>query len=150
MFLTEKNKNVWKQLSYEDKERINVAMNESTYTSEKDVLNIIRETLNNSKKTEEEVLIESIPVELVDTWNGLNDTIKKSVLSQAKFYPNLTNSQAKMESFWNSRGLEKYSINENKTLLNENKNYINDVKLSDNQVDKYIDIFKNFSLCVYI
>ena len=145
LFLTEKNKNVWKQLNYEDKEKIVVAMNESSYSSEKDVLNIIRETLDNSKLTEEQVLINAIPNDLIQTWNSLNDTVKNSVLAQAKFYPNLTNSQAKLESFWNSRVLEKYSINENKTLLNENKKYINDLKLSENQVDRYIGIFKNLS-----
>ena len=141
MFLSEKNKTVWNELSREDKEKIVVAMNESSYVSEKDVLNIIRETLDTNKKTEEEILIDAIPEDLIDTWNSLNDTVKKSVLAQAKFYPNLVTSESKMESFWNSRGLVKY--NETKVLLNENKKYINDTKLSDNQVDKYLNVFKN-------
>ena len=141
MFLSEKNKTVWNELSREDKEKIVVAMNESSYLSEKDVLNIIRETLDTNKKTEEEILIDAIPEDLIDTWNSLNDTVKKSVLAQAKFYPNLVTSESKMESFWNSRGLVKY--NETKVLLNENKKYINDTKLADNQVDKYLNVFKN-------
>ena len=47
-----------------------------------------------------------------------------------------------MESFWNSRALEKYS-NSKQVLLKENKQYINDTKLSENTVDKYLGIFKN-------
>jgi len=140
MFLSEKNKTAWNELSREDKEKVIVAMNESTYASEKDVLKIMRESLEN-KKTEEEILIDAIPNDLIDIWNNLNDTVKKSVLSQAKFYPNLVASQAKMESFWNSRGLEK--LNEKKLVLNENKKYVNDVKLTENQVDRYLNVFKN-------
>ena len=142
LFLSESNKAIWSQLSYEDKETVNVAMNESNYTSEQDVLNTIREALSASSKTEEEVLIDSIPDELIDVWNGLNDTVKQSVLSQAKFYPNLVGSQPKMESFWNSRDLEQYSDEPSKVLLNENKIVV-DSKLSDNQIDRFIDAFKN-------
>ena len=144
LFLSESNKNSWSNLSLEDKEKVNVAMNESTYTSEQDVLNTIREALSTPSKTEEEVLIDAIPDDLIDVWNGLNDTVKQSVLSQAKFYPNLTNSQPKMESFWNSRDLEQYSDDPNKVLLNENKMVV-DSKLSDNQIDRFIDAFKNLS-----
>ena len=122
---------------------MNVAMNQSNYTSEKEVLNIIRESLSEIKtKSEEDVLIDAIPDELIEVWNGLNDTVKKSILTSAKFYPNLISSQAKMESFWNSRALEKYS-NSKQVLLKENKQYINDTKLSENTVDKYLGIFKN-------
>lgn len=142
-FMSDKNQSVWNDLSNSDKETIIVAMNESSYTNEAEVLNIIGEALQGNKKTDEEILIESIPSDLVDSWNGLNDTVKKSVLTQAKFYPNLISSEAKMESFWNTRGLEKYMLNETKTLINENKQYVDDVKLSDNQVDKYLNIFRN-------
>ena len=141
MFLSEKNKEVWKKLSLEDKEKTTVAINESNYTSEKDVLNIIRETLT-PKKSDEEILIDSIPTDLVDVWNGLNDTVKKSVLAQAKFYPNLVGSELKMESFWNSRDLNKYAES-GKKVLNENKKYVDDIKLSESQVDRYLSIFKN-------
>jgi len=142
-FMSDKNQTVWNDLNHSDKETIIVAMNESSYTNEADVLNIIGEALQGNKKTDEEILIESIPSDLVDAWNGLNDTVKKSVLTQAKFYPNLVSSEAKMESFWNTRGLEKYMLNETRTLINENKQYVDDAKLSDNQVDRYINIFKN-------
>ena len=142
MFLSDKNKETWNKLSLEDKERTTVALNESSYTSEKEVLNIIRESLSSNKKSEEEILIDSIPTDLVDVWKGLNDTVKKSVLAQAKFYPNLVGSELKMESFWNSRELQKYA-GPGKQLITENKQYVDDVKLSESQVDKYLSIFKN-------
>jgi hypothetical protein len=142
MFLGEKNKETWNKLSLEDKEKTIVAVNESTYSSEKDVLNIIREALSASSKSEEEILIDAIPTDLKDVWNNLNDTVKKSVLASAKFYPNLVGSELKMESFWSSRDLHKYA-EPKRQLLNENKNYVDDIKLSENQVDKYLSIFKN-------
>jgi hypothetical protein len=145
LFLNEQNKTIWNNLSYEDKEKINVAMNESNYTSEKEVLEIIRESLSAVKtKTDEDVLIEAIPNDLVEAWNGLNDNTKKSILNSSKFYPNLIKSQAKMESFWNSRGLDKVTESK-KTLINEHKTYSNDTKLTDDTVNKYLGIFKNFS-----
>jgi len=141
MFLSEKNKETWNKLSLEDKEKTTVALNESNYTSEKEVLKAIRESLSTNKKTEEEILLDSIPTDLIDTWNGLNDTVKKSVLAQARFYPNLVGSELKMESFWNSRELVKYT--ESKKLITENKKYVDDIKLTENQVDRYLSIFKN-------
>ena len=144
LFLTEQNKVLYSKLDSSVKEKIIVAMNESNYTNERDVLNVIRETLDNtSKKTEEEILIGAIPDDLVDFWNKLNDTDKTSIIAQAKFYPNLVGSEPKMESFWNSRGLDKLVGNTKVTLLNENKTYVNDIKLSTNQIDRYINIFKN-------
>ena len=141
MFLSEKNQEVWNKLSLEDKEKTTVALNESNYTSEKEVLNIIRETLT-PKKSEEDILLESIPTDLVNMWNELDDTIKESVLAQSKFYPNLTSSKLKMENFWISRDLHKYG-KPGKKLISENKKYIDDIKLSENQVDRYLSIFKN-------
>ena len=142
MFLSDKNKETWSKLSLEDKEKTTVALNESSYTSEKEVLNAIRESLNSNKKSEEQILIDSIPADLVEIWNGLNDTVKKSVLAQSKFYPNLVGSELKMESFWNSRELQKYGDSK-KTHITENKKNVDDIKLSESQVDKYLSIFKN-------
>ena len=145
LFLSESNKTIWSKLSLEDKEKVNVAMNKSTYTSEQDVLKTIRESLSTPSKTEEETLIDAIPDELITVWNKLNDTVKQSVLSQAKFYPNLVGSTPKMESFWNSRDLEQYSDKPGKVLLNENKNVVNESKLSENQIDRFINAFKNIA-----
>ena len=142
LFLTEKNKTVWNDLSIEDKEKVIIAMNERNYTSERDVLNVIREALDSTSKTEEEILIESIPTDLFKIWESLSDKSKKGVLAQAKFYSNLTSSKEKMISFWNSRGLDKIST-DRKILLNEKKQYVNDVKISDSEIDRYINVFKN-------
>ena len=38
-------------------------------------------------KSEEDVLIDAIPNELIEVWNGLNDTVKKSILTSAKILP---------------------------------------------------------------
>ena len=47
-----------------------------------------------------------------------------------------------MESFWNSRGLDKYSVDNKKLLLTEKKQIINDVKISENEIDRYINVFR--------
>ena len=142
-FLSEENKKAYASFSIEDKEKIKIAMNESVYTTEGEVLSIMRETLSTRKQTTTDILISVIPSHLIQIWENLSDTVKASVLNQSKLYPGLTQSHSKMESFWNSRDLESYSsLKENKILLNENKTFIDNSKLSENEVDKYLKVFK--------
>ena len=131
-------------MSDEDKEKINVAINESNgYTTENDVLNIMRSALEGKRKTDEETLVENIPTDLVPTWEKLDEKVKSSVVTQSRLYPNLTASKEKIESFWNSRDLESYlKLNDDKKIINENKIYIDNAKLSQDEIDRFINVFK--------
>jgi hypothetical protein len=142
-FLSEANKNIFVSLSFEDKEKVKSALNESTYTTETEVLTLIREALSIKKKTNDEILISNIPQHLSKIWEGLNSTVKESILNQSKLYPGLTTSASKMDSFWNSRDLESYTmINESKKLLNESKTFVDNSKLTESQLESYLKVFK--------
>jgi hypothetical protein len=83
-----------------------------------------------------------MPSSLVPVWDKLEESVKVSILSQAKLYPNL-NTPLKMEKFWESRNLIAYTqINETKTMLNENK-VVDSNSLSDEQIDAFISKLKN-------
>jgi hypothetical protein len=141
LFLSEARKADWIALSSEDKEKIKVAMNESKYTSEADVLRIIRDALTESKKSFAEVLVEKIPSDLKPVWEQLDAKTQNSIIAQSKLY-NL-NSDAKFESFWNSRGIERLvSVNEKK-VMNENVKFVDNEKLTEDAVNRYISVFKN-------
>ena len=143
-FLTEKNKNIWRNLTAEEKEQITYAINESAdpIFSESDVITVMQKTLFVEEKPFETKLMENMPSDLKGIWKQINEKQQQSILSAAKLYPNL-NSDAKMESFWNTRGLEKYlSLNESKKALNENK-FVDNSNLSDEQIEKFISKIKN-------
>jgi hypothetical protein len=142
-FLTENKKKAWYDLVPSDKEKVIFAINESKTQiySEPQLLNAINEALA-VKVTEEELLINNIPSSLVPSWDKLSESVKVSILNQAKLYPSL-NTNSKMEKFWESRNLVAYaSINETKTVLNENHVQSTDT-LSENEIDNFISKLKN-------
>jgi len=141
-FLTEKNKIYYSNLTPEEKEKVKIALKESTYYSENDVLRIINETLTEKVETFEDILVENIPAELKETWTSLNENAKISLISQAKLYGGNLNTPAKMKAFWESRKLENYTINESKKLLNDSK-IIHSDKLSDRELEFMLEKLKN-------
>jgi len=142
-FLTEQNKKAWYDLVPTDKEKVVFAINESKKEiySEAQLLNAISEALT-VQVSDEELLVSNMPSSLVPVWDKLKESVKVSILSQAKLYPNLNNA-LKMEKFWESRNLIAYTqINETKTLINENK-VVDSNSLSDEQIDAFISKLKN-------
>jgi len=140
-FLTEKNRQLFNDLSAEDKEKVTFAINESKYYNESDVMKIMNEALTVKKSFEEE-LVENLPSDLRPVYESLEDKYKTSLFAQAKLYPNL-NTSSRMEAFWRSRELEKYTkVKENKQVLNESK-LIDNTKLSDSEVNAILGKIKN-------
>ena len=140
-FLTEKNKTFFKQLTNEDKEKVTVALNESKYYNESDVLRIMNEALT-VKKSFEVTLVENIPSDLRSIYESLEDKYKTSLIAQAKMYPNL-DTPNRMEAFWKSRELDKYTkVKENKKVLNESK-MIDNTRLTEGQVNAILGRIKN-------
>jgi len=142
-FLTEKNKKAWYDLIPSDKEKVIFAINESKTEiySETQLLNAITDALT-EKVTFEEVLIKNIPSSLQPIWEKLDESVKTSILSQAKLGYNL-NTNLKIEKFWESRNLSSYMmINETKQVLNEN-HVIDNSTLSDEEIEKFISKLNN-------
>ena len=139
LFLTEKKKAAYYNLSQPDKEKVIVAMNENKgYTNEIEVLGIMAKALTVATRSFNETLIDNIPGDLRPIWESLNPEVQNSILSSAQFYTNL--SEEKMESFWNSRNLHEYAKkNMGKVqLLKESNNKFDNTKLSDSQLDAYL------------
>jgi regulator of replication initiation timing len=139
LFLTEKKKAAYYNLSQQDKEKVIVAMNESKgYTTESEVLAIMAKALTTATRSFNETLIDNIPGDLRPIWESLRPEVQGSIINSAQFYTNLT--EDKMESFWNSRDLHKYAKkNMGKvTLLTESNNKFDNTKLSDDLVDAYL------------
>ena len=140
-FLTERNKKSYHSLTDEDREKVKLALNESTYYSENQVLKAMTDALS-VKKTFEDVLVENIPSDLQPIYEGLENDQKKSILLTAKLYPNL-DTPAKMEAFWNSRKMENYSlIKESKQVLQKNQ-LVDNTTLSEDQLDRFYNRLKN-------
>jgi preprotein translocase subunit YajC len=141
MFLSESNKNNWLNLSDEDKEKTIVALNESKYTSEADVLNTIQSALNAGKKSFNEIVVDKMPDDLKPVWESLDSKIQAGILAQVKLY-NL-NTDYKIVSFWNSRGLTEINNSNGKKLIKESHNYMETSELSDEEVEKFKSAFRN-------
>ena len=140
-FLTENKKKIYYALTAEEKEKVNLALNESDYYSEAEVMGKMADALTEKKPFETE-LVENIPSELKDVYEKLDVKIKDSVIAQAKLYPNL-DTPAKMESFWYSRKLDKFiQVNETKKLITESKVFDNS-SMSEEQISKFITALKS-------
>jgi len=146
LFLSEKKKAAYYNLSQEDRAKVNIALKESEgkYTTESQVLAKINEALSPKTKTFNDMLIDAMPTDLTAIWEKLEPKVQQSVLNQAKLFPNL-NTEQKFESFWNSRDLQRYT-NEKpaKKVLNENK-VVSDVKISDEELARMKAVFERLN-----
>ncbi len=138
MFLTEKRKAAYYNLSNDDKVKVKIALKESEgkYTSEAQVLGIINEALSPKKKSFNELLLDAMPSELTPIWEKLDTNVKNQVLTSSRLFPALDTVQ-KFESFWYSRDLERYTNEKpSKQLITENR-LVDGSKLSESQLDYF-------------
>jgi hypothetical protein len=95
----------------------------------------MREVLNSRQASPEEKLVNSVPTEMQQIWESLNESEKKSILAQSKFY--LLDSEEKMEHFWRTRKFKATgAINEGKKLISEET-----LKMDDNFSDEQKNAF---------
>ena len=142
MFLTEKRKTAYYNLSNDDKVKVKIALKESEgkYTSEAQVLSIINEALSPKKKSFNELLLDAMPSELTPIWEKLDTNVKNQILTSSRLFPALDTVQ-KFESFWFSRDLERYTNEKpSKQLITENR-LVDGSKLSDSQLDRFKSVF---------
>lgn len=141
LFLSDKKKAAWYNLSANDKEKINVAINESEgYTSEADVLKIMEKALSTTQKSKEELLIEAMPADIKPIWEKMDVVHQQSILNQAELIPSLN--ESKFESFWLTRDFSAYTKT-TKKLLNEDVKSYDNYKLSESLVERYLDQLNN-------
>ena len=129
-------------LSDDEQESVKLHINERSYFTSKDVLSLIAEALSTKNETLEERVIRLMPENTKAIWSQLNESGKKSILSQARLYPSeVLMTESQIEHFWATRKLK---TNESVTKkLVSHESLIQEDKLSDNDVTAIMERFKN-------
>ncbi len=138
-FLNKSQAESFNSLTNEERELVTVYLNENTYFSSADVLRLMNEALSTKNESLEETLIRLMPENIKPIWEQMNESAKKSILSQARLYPDLNNDQ-KVEHFWLTRNLKK---NESTKKLVSHEGIIQEDKLSNNEMVSILERFKN-------
>ena len=139
-FLNKSQVDSYYSLTNEEQEQVKLYINERSYFTSSDVLKMIGEALSTKNESLEERLIRLMPENIKPIWSQLNESSKKSILSQARLYPDLT-TESKVEHFWLTRPFKK---NESVTKkLVEHSALIQEDKLSDNEMSAIMERFKN-------
>ena len=108
-FLNESEILNFKLLDTSIQHKIVESMENATYFSEQDVLNVIGETINKDTRTYQERLISAMPSMLKESWNALSKDSKEGYIAETTFF-NLSTT-ADIESYWNTREFAKKASN---------------------------------------
>ena len=129
-------------LSDEEQETVKLHINERSYFTQKEVLSLIAEALSTKNETLEERVIRLMPENIKPIWNQLNESSMKSILSQARLYPeDVLKTEGQIEHFWLTRNLKKNESVTKKLVAHES--LIQEDKLSDKDVMAIMERFKN-------
>lgn len=141
-FLNKSQVDSFYSLSEDEQEAAKLHINESSYFTQKDVLSLISESLSTKNETLEERVVRLMPENIKPIWEKLDETSKKSVISQARLYPTeVLETEEQVEHFWDTRNLKK---NESITKkLVEHDSLIQEDKISDNDAQAILERFKN-------
>ena len=139
-FLNKSQVDSFYSLTKNEQEQVKLYLNEKSYFSSTEVLKLIQESLSNKGESLEEKLIRLMPENIKPIWSKLNESNKRSILSQARLYPELTN-EAKIEHFWLTRQLKK-NESSTKNLVDSNP-IIQEEKISGNEMKLILERFKN-------
>jgi len=129
-------------LSDEEQETVKFHINERSYFTQKEVLTLIAEALSTKNESLEERVIRLMPENIKPIWEQLNDSSKKSALSQARLYPeDVLKTENQVEHFWLTRNFKKNESVTKKLVAHES--LIQEDKLSDKDVTAIMERFKN-------
>ena len=128
-------------LSNDEQETAKLHINESSYFTQKEVLTLIAEALSTKNETLEERVIRLMPENTKAIWSQINESAKKSILSQARLYPSeVLMTESQVEHFWLTRNLKKNESVTKKLVAHET--LIQEDKLSDNEAQAILERFK--------
>ncbi len=129
-------------LTNEEQETVKLHINESSYFTQKEVLSLISEALSTKNESLEERVIRMMPENTKAIWSQLNESAKKSILSQARLYPaEVLMTEGQVEHFWATRNIKKNESVSKKLVSHEA--LIQEDRLSDNDVTAIMERFKN-------
>ena len=141
-FLNKSQVDSYYTLPDQDQEAVKLHINERSYFTSKDVLGLISEALSTKNESLEERVIRLMPENTKAIWSQMNESAKKSILSQARLYPvEVLMTESQVDHFWSTR---KFKKNESETKkLVSHESLIQEDKLSDNDVTAIMERFKN-------
>ena len=129
-------------LTESEQETVKLHINERSYFTQKEVLSLIAEALSTKNESLEERVIRLMPENIKPIWNQLNESSKKSVLSQARLYPeDVLKTESQIEHFWSTRNLKKNESVTKKLVSHES--LIQEDKISDKEAQAILERFKN-------
>ena len=129
-------------LTNEEQDTVKLHINESSYFTQKEVLSLISEALSTKNESLEERVIRMMPENTKAIWEQMNESAKKSIISQARLYPaEVLTTEGQVEHFWATRNLKKNESVSKKLVSHEA--LIQEDKLSDNDVTAIMERFKN-------
>ena len=129
-------------LTNPEQEQVKLYLNEKKYYSNSEVIKLVTEALAVTNESLEDRLIRLMPDQIKPIWNQLNESSKKSILSQGRLYPNL-DSDSNIEHFWLTRPLKK-NESVTKQLLSK-ETLISEDKLSDTEFTSIMEKLKRLS-----
>ena len=140
-FLNKSQVDSYYALSDEDQEAVKFHISERNYFTSKDVLSLIAESLSSKNESLEERVIRLMPENTKAIWSQMNESAKKSILSQARLYPaEVLMTESQVEHFWLTRKLKTNESVTKKLVAHES--LIQEDKLSDNDVTAIMERFK--------
>ena len=141
-FLNKSQVDSYYALTNEDQDNVKLHINERSYFTSKDVLGLISEALSTKNESLEERVIRLMPENTKAIWSQMNESAKKSILSQARLYPaEVLMTESQVEHFWLTRKLKTNESVTKKLVAHES--LIQEDKLSDNDVTAIMERFKN-------
>jgi len=141
-FLSKSQVDSFYALTNDEQETVKLHINERSYFTGKEVLTLISEALSTKNETLEERVIRMMPENTKSIWNQLNESAKKSFLSQARLYPEeMLMTESQVDHFWATRNI-KTNESVTKKLVSHDA-LIQEDKLSDNDVNAIMERFKN-------
>ena len=141
-FLNKSQVDSYYALTNEEQDNVKLHINERSYFTSKDVLSLISEALSTKNESLEERVIRLMPENTKAIWSQMNESAKKSILSQARLYPaEVLMTESQVEHFWLTRKLKKNESVTKKLVAHES--LIQEDKLSDNDVTAIMERFKN-------
>ena len=139
-FLSKRQADSFYNLTLEEQEQVKLYMNEKSYFSQGEVLKHIQEALSTQNESLEERLIRLMPENIKPIWSQLNESSKKSVMSQARLYPDLT-TESNIEHFWMTRSLKKKESGTKKLVSVDP--IIQEDRLNDTEMKSILERFKS-------
>jgi hypothetical protein len=129
-------------LTNEEQETVKLYISEKSFFTQGDVVKLISEALSSKHETLEERVIRLMPDNVKPIWNQMNESSRKSIISQARLYPSeVLMTESQVEHFWMTRNLKK---NESVTKkLVQHDALIQEDKLSDGEFKLIMERFKS-------